>query len=135
MVLVTSGAGGHDVSQVSVGVVVRGSGGVRVEGLTPISPVGVAITDVAWNDELKLFGIGHEVSSGTAGLYEFQSDGSLWAPRSTSLLPDEPDTITVAGGQDAAVSVGDTVWKQLAGTWEPIRPGAESLGRAPIYVR
>ena len=111
------------------------AGGARIEGLTPITAVGVAVTDVAWNDELKIFGIGHDVATGIPGIYEFQCDGSLWRAIGISGLPNEPQTITVAGGQDAAVSVGDSVWKQSAGTWEPLNSSDEAQGTAPIYVR
>ena len=135
VVLVTTDQDGREISQVSVGAVVRGSGGVRVEGLVPITAVGVAVTDVSWNDELKIFGIGHDVTTEVAQIYEFQSDGSRWSPRGTANLPNEPQTITVASGQDAAVAVGNSVWKQRSGTWEPVRPGIDSPGSAPIYVR
>ena len=80
LVLVTTDQDEREISQVWVGAVVRGSGGVRVDGLVPITAVGVAVTDISWNDELRIFGIGHEVATGVAGIYEFQSDGSRWSP-------------------------------------------------------
>ena len=41
------------------------AGQVRVDRPDPISPAGVAITDVAWIDSLKLFAIGYSASTAT----------------------------------------------------------------------
>jgi hypothetical protein len=119
-------------SQVLIGTIVRTPTSVRVADLTPISPMGIAVTDVAWNDELKLFAIGHDVRTLDAGVFEVQCDGSLWTDRGTINLPGAPDSITVAENVVAAVSVGQTVWVQRAGSW--ISPnGATTVGSNPVY--
>ena len=98
----------------------------------PITPLGVVIADVAWNDQLKLFVIGHSSPSVT-GIFEVQVDGSLWTQRSSANLPQPPDTITVAGGAPAWVSAGPTVWTQPGGTWAP--PGNDTTyGTDPVYA-
>ena len=53
LVLTTSGS-----SQIYVGNIVRSANQVSVNDLQPISPQGVDVTDVAWNDQLKLFATG-----------------------------------------------------------------------------
>lgn len=120
-------------SQVYVGAVVRGATEVRVAGLAPISPQGVSVTDVAWNDELKLFTVGTDLSTHAFGVYEVQCDGSLWTLRGTLGLPQAPDSVTVAANSVAAVSTGDTVWRQQAGSWESLQSD-ETRGTNPVYV-
>ncbi|MDT4894254.1 MAG: hypothetical protein QOE97_3289 [Pseudonocardiales bacterium] len=117
-----------------VGSVIRdqAGGAVRVDNLEPISPQNVAITDVAWNDELKLFTIGTS-AGGDTNVYELQVDGSLWTPRGTTNLPEAPDSITVAENEVAWVSAGGTVWAQQAGTWISPGPGT-TAGSNPVYV-
>jgi hypothetical protein len=121
-------------SQLWLGAVVRGSSGkVRVDSLTPISPRGITVTDVAWNTELKLFAIGRDASSLEPGIYEVQSDGSLWNPKGIGNLPQGPDSITVTENVVASVSTGPTVWKQRAGSWVGLH-GDETQGSKPVYV-
>jgi hypothetical protein len=120
-------------TQVYIGAVIRGTAEVRVAGLAPISPQGVKITDIAWNDTLKLFAIGVDDSTGSWGLYEVQSDGSLWALRSSSGLPQAPESVTVAANSLAAVSTGGTVWQQHGGSWQAL-VGGETHGSNPVYM-
>jgi Lipoprotein LpqB beta-propeller domain/Sporulation and spore germination len=120
-------------AQLWVGSIVRTSSAVRVDALTPISPQGVAVSDVAWNDELKLFAIGRDLRSGFPGVYEVQVDGSRWTDRGTVGLPQAPDSITVAEGEVAAVSAGITVWKQRAGSWVSLLR-QQTVGTNPVYV-
>jgi len=123
----------HGLAQIWVGAIVRTAGSVRVDGLTPISPQDVTVTDVAWNDQLKLFSIGIDQDLRTASVWEVQSDGSRWFNSGTAGLPRGPDSITVLADSPAAVSVGSTVWKQNGDVWEGLR-GDETPGRNPIYV-
>lgn len=122
-------------SQVWVGDVVRSPDSVRVSGLSAISPLDVAVTDVAWNDPGKLFVIGHELSNDEGGVYEVQCDGSVWLPRGIGNLPPDPDSITVAENVVAAVSAGGMVWVQhTGGTWtSPTGKGA-AYGTNPVYL-
>ncbi len=121
-------------AQLWIGAVVRGpSGKARVDGLAPISPQGITVTDVAWNNELKLFAIGRDSSTSDPGIYEVQVDGSLWTARGIGNLPQAPDSITVTENVVASVSAGGTVWKQRAGLW--VSPhGDETRGTNPVYV-
>ncbi|MGI8761924.1 MAG: LpqB family beta-propeller domain-containing protein [Jatrophihabitantaceae bacterium] len=119
-------------AQIWVGAVVRAGGTVRVSNLAPISPQGVAITDVAWNDALTLFAIGREISTGEPSVYEVQSDGSRWTSRGIGNLP-PPDSITMAENVVAAVSAGGTVWEQRAGSWAGLNAGT-TYGTNPVYV-
>jgi len=112
---------------------VRNAGQVRVDSLEPITPLGLVISDVAWNDQLKLFVIGKSSLTGDTNIFEVQVDGSLWTPRSIANLPADPNTITVASGAPAWVSVGTTVWTQPGGTWAP--PGNDVTdGTDPVYA-
>jgi hypothetical protein len=122
-----------NTAQIYVGSVVRSGSNVRVENLAPISPQGIAVRDVAWNDELKLFVIGIDRSTREWGLYEVQCDGSVWTPRSNSGLPQAPDSLTVTANSVAVVSTNGTVWQQQAGSWESL-VGSETVGTNPIYV-
>ncbi len=123
-------------AQVWVGLVVRASGQaqVRVDSLEPISPQRIVVSDVAWNDELKLFTIGTVPGSGEGHVYEVQVDGSLWTSRTgTEDLPGPPDSITVAEGVPAWVSVGGTVWAQTGGSWASPN-GSTSGCTNPTYL-
>ena len=119
-------------SQVYVGNVVRGGDTVQVDGLTPVTADGIFITDVAWNDGLKLYAIGKTIETGDSGYYEFQCDGSRWSARGIN-LPGPPDAITVASGHVLAVSAGGSIWKQSGGNWQSPQ-GDETHGTAPVYV-
>jgi hypothetical protein len=133
--LVLSASGGGS-AQVWVGLVVRNGAQaqVRVDSLEPISPQGIVVTDVAWNDQLKLFTIGTVPGTGEGHVYEVQVDGSLWTPRSgTEDLPGPPDSITVTQDAPAWVSVGGTVWAQSGGSWASPN-GRTAFGTNPVYV-
>jgi hypothetical protein len=125
-----------DQGQIWLGSVVRtsDSDSVQVSELTLISPASVSVSDVAWNDPLKLFAVGRNIGGG-ANVYEVQSDGSLWASRGISNLPPTPDSITVAQNVVAAVSAANTVFVQSrgGGTWVPPL-GGTAQGTNPIYV-
>jgi lipoprotein LpqB-like beta-propeller protein len=130
------GADGGTGAQVWVGLVVRprGQAPARVDSLEPISPLDVAVTDVAWNDELKLFTIGTVPGSGEGHVYEVQVDGSLWTSRAgTQDLPGAPDSITVAENVPAWVSVAGTVWAQSGGSWTSPN-GSAAQCTNPIYL-
>jgi hypothetical protein len=118
-----------------VGAVVRSPAQVRVDSLEQITPQGIAIKDVAWNDALKLFVIGRVVSSGETNIFEVQVDGSLWTPRNISGLPSAPDSITVAENQVAWVSAGQAIWVQRAGSWANPGPiNGQTNGTNPVYL-
>jgi hypothetical protein len=122
-------------AQVWVGAVVRNQAQVRVDSLEQITPQGIAIKDVAWNDALKLFVIGRVVSSGETNIFEVQVDGSLWTPRNITGLPQAPDSITVAENQVAWVSALQTIWVQRAGSWASPGPAnGQTNGINPVYL-
>jgi hypothetical protein len=118
-------------AQVWIGAVVRTATQVHIDGLTPITPAGVVIRDVAWNDPLKLFVIG--ATGGSGNVYEVQVDGSLWTPRTIANLPVVPDSITVAENEDAWVSAAETMWVQRAGAWASPSNG-QTPGVNPVYL-
>jgi dipeptidyl aminopeptidase/acylaminoacyl peptidase len=123
-------------TQIWIGAVSRqGSAGqAHVDSLEPISPQGIVVTDVAWNDQLRLFAIGHSVARGEASVYEVQVDGSLWVSNGISNLPQAPDSITVAENEVAWVSTGGTLWYQQAGAWSSSPNGTETRGVNPVYL-
>ncbi|MGH8860353.1 MAG: LpqB family beta-propeller domain-containing protein [Jatrophihabitantaceae bacterium] len=122
-----------DSAQVYVGYIVRTADQVRVDGLLPVSPQGVVIDDVAWNDQLKLFAIGRDVTTGDDGVYEVQCDGSLWTPRGNLGLPGAPDSVTAAEFAEAVVSTSDSVWQQRGAGWEGLL-GRQTAGTNPVYL-
>jgi hypothetical protein len=118
-----------------IGAVARGGAQVTVDGATPISPVGVRIDDVAWNDQLKLFLIGAALDTGEPQVTKVQVDGSLWSPDRIGDLPPSPETITVADQQPAWVSSGGSVWRQSGGgSWVSPTDVGETIGTAPVYL-
>lgn len=120
--------------QLWIGSVIRSSGQVQVDNLEAISPIGVQLTDVAWNDELKLFVTGR-YTTGEASVFEVQVDGSLWTPRAITGLPGAPDSITVAENVPAWVSAGETVWTQRGSSWvSPSAAANETDGTKPNYL-
>jgi hypothetical protein len=123
-------------SQAFVGMIVRGSG-VRVDVMNPISPSGISITDVAWNDSVRLFLTG-TVSSSDWRIVEVFSDGSGWSTQTAPDLPGPPDSITVAANQPAWVSVGSpagpTLWVQDGTSWQSPSDAYQTAGGNPVYV-
>jgi hypothetical protein len=123
-----------DPGQIYVGVIVRTAGQVRVQTLTPISPQGVAITDVAWNGPTKLLATGVLASSGDARLGETNVDGAGWSLSGMpGLPPGGPGALTVTSKALAWVSVGNTVWKQ-GSTWTSPDPSGQTTGYDPVYL-
>jgi hypothetical protein len=120
--------------QLYVGTVARGGAQVRIDAAAPVSPVGVRVDDVAWNDELKLFLIGASLDTGEPQVTEVQVDGSLWTPHRFGDLPQAPDTITVAENQPAWVSAGGAVWVQSGGSWVSPTGFGETIGTGPVYL-
>jgi hypothetical protein len=93
----------------------------------------VAVTDVAWNDQLKLFSIGRDLVTAEDGVYEVQCDGSLWTPRGNNGLPGTPESVTAAAFSEAVVSAGGTVLQQQGATWEGLL-GVPTNGKNPVYL-
>jgi len=128
LVLTTAGSG-----QIYVGTIVRGTNEVSVNDLQPISPQGVKVTDVAWNDQLKLFATGRDLITGEDQVYEVQCDGSIWNSRGNLGLPGAPESVTASSGSEAVVSSGNTLWQQQGIEWQSLLNG-ENLGGNPVYL-
>jgi hypothetical protein len=122
-----------DSSQIYVGTIVRSSSQVSVDNLQPISPQAVRVTDVAWNDQLKLFATGNDTLSRVQQVYEVQCDGSAWTPRGNAELPGPPQSVTAASGSAVVVSTGNSIYQQQGATWRALLNG-ESLGTNPVYL-
>lgn len=120
-------------SQIYVGTIVRNSNQVSVDNLQPISPQGVRVTDVAWNDQLKLFATGDDTLTGVQQVYEVQCDGSAWTPRGNTDLPGAPQSVTAASGSEVVVSTGSSIYQQQGTAWRALLNG-ESLGTNPVYL-
>ena len=120
-------------AQAYVATVARSGTDVRVVAATPITPAGVQVNDVAWNDPQKLFLIG-TLTTGESDLVEVQADGSLWTAHVINDLPASPKTITVTQNQLAWVSAGGAVWKQSGSTWVSPTAASYTTGDAPVYL-
>ena len=122
-------------SQLYVGTIVRNSNQVSVDNLEPISPQGIDVTDVAWNDQLKLFVTGRDKISGDpqGQVYEVQCDGSVWTPRGNVGLPGTPQSVTAASGSEVVVSTLNSIYQQQGATWRGLLNG-ESFGTNPVYL-
>jgi Lipoprotein LpqB beta-propeller domain len=130
--IVVSGARGS--AQLYVGAIVRGAGRVRIDGLEPISPDGVAVKDVAWLDSSKLFAIGHLVGSKEAKTFETGVDGTEWTNAGTGNLPNAPDSVTATSGSSVWVSADNYVWRQSGSDWVSPGPTGQTPGNAPVYL-
>ncbi|MDT4917311.1 MAG: hypothetical protein QOH89_2011 [Pseudonocardiales bacterium] len=131
--IVITGASG--ATQLYIGTVVRGAGPVRVDGLQPVSPVGVVVTDVAWLDAFKLFAIGYLASSQDSRTFETGVDGTDWTNSTLGNLPDPPDSITAATSANVWVStVTGYVWELNGTSW--VSPGTtgQTVGTQPVYL-
>jgi Lipoprotein LpqB beta-propeller domain len=122
-----------DSSQIYVGNIVRNGNKVSVNNLAPITPQAVYITDVAWNDQLKLFVTGRDMFTDESQVYEVQCDGSIWNSRGNSGLPGAPVTVTAAAGSEAVVSTGNFIWQQSGTAWQGLLDG-DTRGSNPIYL-
>ncbi len=130
--LVIASADGQ--GQLYVGSVVRSAGQVRVD-LQAISPDGVSVQDVGWIGTQKLIAIGSQRGTGEPQIFETNVDGSLWSGRSIGpTLPGAPDSVTVALGQLAWVSVNKTVWEQDGRSWTSPTAAAQTFGDKPVYL-
>jgi hypothetical protein len=126
-------AGASGATQLYVGAVVRGAGPPRIDGLNPISPVGVVVQDVAWLDAFKLFAIGYLAVSQDSRTFETGADGTDWT-NSTVNLPQPPDTVTAATSSNVWVSAKGYVWKLSGTSWVSPGTSGQTLGTAPIYL-
>ncbi|MBV9593762.1 MAG: hypothetical protein JO147_08210 [Actinobacteria bacterium] len=124
--------------QVWIGSVVRGDA-VRVDGLMPVTPAGISVADVSWNDVTTLYLVGTDtIAPGQAQFWSVQSDGSQLIARSTAGLPSSPELLAVAPNALPYVSTGGTIWVQRgSGSWGP--PGNTTdqavSGTAPTYLQ
>jgi hypothetical protein len=130
--IVISGASGS--AQLYVGAVVRGAGPPRVDGLKPISPVGVVVTDVAWLDAFKLFAIGYLAGSQDSRTFETGVDGTDWTNATIGNLPAPPDSVTAATSANVWVSANGYVWKLSGNSWVSPGPNGQTPGSAPVYL-
>jgi hypothetical protein len=127
-----------DSSQIYIAYIVRNGNQVALvplqspPALQPVSPQGVAITDVAWNDQLKLFATGEDTTTGEHQVYEVQCDGSIWSAVGNTGLPGPPDSLTAAASSAVVVSIGDTIWQQSGVLWQSLL-GTETEGSNPVY--
>ena len=130
-------ASSDGTSEIWVGAVVRSGQDVRVDGLTQVTPPGIVINDVAWNNPTTMYAVGYLNGSPSAfGIWSVQSDGSALNQRATSNLPGAPDSIAAAPDVSPWVSAGQAVWVQRSNSWSP--PGGQSettYGTAPTYLQ
>ena len=128
--------GANGAAQVYIGSIVGGRKPRIVDLATAVTPTGVVVADVAWNDDLELYATGHTVGNVYEfNVYEFQSDGSKWTPQDIVNLPGAPDSLTVASGQRPVVAAGSTLWQQVTpSTWQPLFGGFATAGTAPVFV-
>jgi Lipoprotein LpqB beta-propeller domain/Sporulation and spore germination len=129
------------ISQVWIGTIDRATSGsnaaaVSIQNLQPITPTGISLTDVAWNDESTLYVIGQALAG--FGIWSVQVDGSLLTARPTTNLPGQPDSITASPSGLTWVSVKTTVWDQGGADNAWTAPGGglgTTLGTNPSYVQ
>jgi WD40 repeat protein len=122
-------------SQLWIGSVVRSGQTVRVDGLLPITPPGLLLKDVAWNDDTTLYTVGSDSARpGAPAIWSVQVDGSVLTSRTTAGLPDVPDTIAAAPGSIPWVSASGAVWVQRNTSWTPPSPQGTTIGTSPTYL-
>ncbi|MDQ2795829.1 MAG: LpqB family beta-propeller domain-containing protein [Actinomycetota bacterium] len=130
-IVIRAGGGAH----LFIGSIVRTAGQVRIDALQSISPDGVAINDVAWIGELKLFAIGTNNPDGVGETFETNADGSFWTANPLGPLPHTPDSVTGATQQIAWVSVDSTVWVQVGRSWRLAGDSPRQTdGDKPVYL-
>jgi len=126
-------------SQLWIGTITRTADGASVESLEPVTPTGLLLTDVAWNDTSALYAVGSDAGRpGSYGIWSVQVDGSLLTARPTTGLPSAPDSITTSEFGLPWVSANNTVWVQggQENSWTP--PGGSSgttLGTNPTFLQ
>ncbi|HSY15213.1 MAG TPA: LpqB family beta-propeller domain-containing protein [Jatrophihabitantaceae bacterium] len=127
---------GDGTAQVWVGAVVRTGSSVRVDGLEPVTPPGLVLVDVAWNDSTTLYTIGADATRGNQfGFWAVQVDGSLLNPRSTDGLPGSADTITTTSLAEPWASATGAVFVLKQNLWSSPAPGGQTTGgTAPNYL-
>ena len=132
--LVIRAAGGQQ-QQLFVGAVIRAAGRISIGTLQPVSPEGVVVADVAWEEPLKLLAIGRNSSTLEQHFYAVGSDGSVFSEQGTGNLPRGPSTLAVAVHQPAWVTAGDAVWQQSVGNiWLSPGPGVQTDGYDAVYL-
>lgn len=134
--LVVSPAPGR--AQVWVGAVVRSGSQARVDGLQPVTPPDVEVSDVAWNDPTTLYVSGFDHRSGEPGVWDVQSDGSAWKPREVAGLPIAvPAVITAALEAFPVVAADGRLWQQRRSSWTPLYGSTLSPvpGSSPTYLQ
>ena len=124
-------------SQVWVGAVVRSGNEARVDGLQPVSPPDVEVTDLAWNDPTTLFVTGVNHLTSEFGIWDVQSDGSLWKGRDATGIPSAPSAITAAIDAFPVVQADGRLWQQRRSTWTSLYgpPETPDDGTSPTYLQ
>ena len=74
-------AAADGTSEIWVGAVVRSGQDVRVDGLTQVTPPGLVLGDVAWNNPTTMYTVGHYAANPSSfGIWSVQTDGSALEP-------------------------------------------------------
>jgi Sporulation and spore germination len=120
-----------------VGSVVRSGGQVHVDGLEPITPATLKVTDLGWRDvsTLALVAADHSTRRvAEADVYGVSSDGSRLQVITSANLPGAPEAIAVAPGQNPVVVSLNSLWSQAGDTWVqlPIESASASVS-SPVY--
>jgi hypothetical protein len=128
-------------SQLWIGSIVRTATGATVDSMEPVTPIGLRLTDVAWNDVSTLYAIGSDVARpGSYGIWSVQVDGSSLTARAITNLPGAPDSITASQYGLPWVSAKTAVWVQRGpeNAWTAPTgrgPGQTTYGTGPNYVQ
>ncbi len=116
-----------------IGSVIRTDSAVSVADFTPVTPAGLAVSDVSWKNSTTLYLIASD-SGAEAQVWTVWSDGSYLDTIATANLPRGLQGIASASEEPAIVTTdGPSVWVQSGSGWAALTGAEQTYGYAPVY--
>lgn len=115
-----------------IGSVVTSASDVRIDSFEPLTPAGLAVSDLAWADSTKLLIVARAPNDETR-VWQVLSDGSVLKGLTNVGLPGPPTSIAAASQQSPLVSASDSIWT-LGTSWTSFPGNTPTPGLNPVYA-
>ncbi|MGZ4664362.1 MAG: GerMN domain-containing protein [Frankiaceae bacterium] len=105
-----------------LGRAARSAGSITLSGWTPVTPIGIDVSAVAWSDALNLVVLG--ASGGRQALWRLSLTSlTPWAALPAPALPCVPTSVAAAPQRPILIGCGGRIWSWREATWVAVAAG------------